>query len=71
MFAVSCPQRWLLLALVGLLLIATQSSAADVFQAATTLQADFLIDLLANRARMTQVSVVAVVFGCALLWWRR
>ena len=38
---------------------------------ATAVQASALKDVLGNRSRMIQASLVLVVFGCALLWWRR
>ena len=73
MNAVSSPllSRWLPLALCCLLLSAVPLFAADSVHTATTLQANFMMDFVADRSRMIQVSVVAVVVGCSLLWWRR
>lgn len=74
------PIRWLLiivLALGCLSLLAAPLLAADF--AGTThstaapfpLQANNFKDFVGNRSRMIQISLVFVVFGCSLLWWRR
>lgn len=39
--------------------------------AVPVLQANFMLELVSNRARMIQVSVVFVTLGCALIWWYR
>ncbi len=65
------PTRWLLLALLCLPIVAAPSFAADALHASMTLHANFIMDLVSDRARLIQVSLVAVVLGCSLLWWRR
>ena len=35
------------------------------------LQANIIYELVADRARMIQVSIVIVALGCSLLWWRK
>ena len=62
--------RWLVLALCCLPLLAVPAFAAESVHAAT-LQASFLMEIIGDRSRMIQVSLVFVVFGCALLWWRK
>ena len=69
------PLRRLLLFVLSLTclhLIATAAFAAGSgVDSAATLQANFMFDLVADRARMIQVSVVFVALGCALIWWYR
>ena len=63
--------RWLLLllaSLIGLPLLADFASAAE---SSVLLQASSFYELVADRARMIQISLVIVALGCALLWWRR
>ncbi len=47
------------------------NAAEEGVEASSILFANPVLQLVSNRARMIQFSVVAVVFGCALLWWRR
>jgi hypothetical protein len=67
--------RWLLLFALGvgiLPLFAAGALAADgPVVAVSSLQADFIMELISNRARLMQVSIVFVAFGIALLWWSR
>jgi hypothetical protein len=35
------------------------------------LQANVIYELVADRARMIQVSLVIVALGCACLWWKK
>ena len=46
-------------------------SAAAAEMGAPILQANIIFELVADRARMIQVSLVFVVLGCALLWWKK
>jgi hypothetical protein len=59
------------LGLVCLGLFAAAGRAAEASAATPLLQANFLFELVADRARLIQVSLVFVVCGIALLWWRR
>jgi hypothetical protein len=66
--------RWFffcLLSLCGLFLLTSSGLAAELETTALTLQANSFLELVNNRSRMIQFSLVCVVFGCALLWWRR
>jgi len=70
--------RWLMLFVIGLgclIVFAASASAAgpsvDTAAAMPTLQANFFFELVADRARLIQVSLVIVAFGCAILWWYR
>ena len=47
-------------------LLAVPSFAAESVHAAT-IQANFLMEIIGDRSRMIQVSLVFVVFGCACL----
>ena len=35
------------------------------------LQANFIFDMVSDRARLIQVSLVIVALGCAVMWWYR
>jgi hypothetical protein len=70
--------RRVLLVLLGLFCLhvfaaAAVASGPAVETIATTpfLQANFVYDLVADRARMVQVSLVFVTLGCVLIWWYR
>ena len=75
----SQPIRWLLLILFVLCCLSMLPApmiAADSSSTQTTIltiQADSLNlkEIIGNRARMIQMTVVVVVFACSLLWWRR
>jgi hypothetical protein len=54
---------------LGLLFCADVASAGE--PGVPLLQANLIYELVADRARMIQVSLVIVALGCALLWWRR
>ena len=61
----SVPFRWLVfLALICFVLFSAVAHAGPI-------QANFIYELVADRARLIQMSAVFVIFGCALLWWRR
>jgi hypothetical protein len=45
--------------------------AADGESSGWMLQANAYLQVVADRSRMIQVSLVCVLFGCALLWWKR
>ncbi len=48
------------------------NAASDTLEASSPiLFANPFSQLVGNRARMIQLSVVAVTIGCGLLWWRR
>ena len=72
---VICRLTFLLLGLALLNLFATTASAAapciDSTATMPILQANFVYELVADRARMIQVSLVFVALGCALIWWYR
>ena len=64
--------RWLMLALLALTclpLFAVAAFAADV--ATPIMTASMLSEIVGDRARMIQISVVFVALGCALIWWYR
>jgi hypothetical protein len=70
--------RWLMLLVIGLGCLPGFAASAfaaapcvDAAAAMPTLQANFLFELVADRARLIQVSLVIVAFGCAILWWYR
>jgi hypothetical protein len=70
--------RWLMLLVIGLgclPVFAVSAFAAapcvDTAAAMPALQANFLFELVADRTRLIQVSLVIVAFGCAILWWYR
>jgi hypothetical protein len=61
-----------LLALAALLGLAPAAPAADALTlSATPLVADLLMEIVSDRARLIQLSVIAVAFGIALLWWKK
>jgi hypothetical protein len=60
---------WLfLVALCCLLAVTADAFAAD---SVATLSGSTFLDLVSNRSRMIQVSLIFVAVGCSLLWWRR
>lgn len=60
------------LVLVLLALCCLPLFAAAVFAADTPiLQANVMYELVSDRARLIQVSLVIVVIGCAAIWWYR
>jgi hypothetical protein len=74
------PARWLFLLLFALgclLMFAPAGLAADLpsngeaISLTPTIQANILQELVGNRTRLIQVSLVCVVLGCSLLWWKR
>jgi hypothetical protein len=66
--SVNFSRRWLVILLVCVFGLPDAAAAAD---AHIGLQASMFYELVADRARMLQVSLVIVALGCALLWWRR
>lgn len=63
----------LLLLLLGagcLFLFAGAAPAAEEISM-PIVQANFIYELAADRARMIQISLVFVALGCALIWWYR
>ncbi|MBM3995880.1 MAG: hypothetical protein FJ303_17265 [Planctomycetes bacterium] len=57
----------LFLALLGIAWFATAAFAGD----SAILQANVIYELVADRGRMIQVSLIFVALGCALIWWYR
>jgi hypothetical protein len=60
-----------LLALVGFFVCVPAAPAAAFAQDAPAFHSNIIYDLLANRSRMIQVSLVIVGLGCAIMWWYR
>jgi hypothetical protein len=81
MKTVSSPRLlgWPMLLLLGLSCLPFFAAGAfgaapsvDVpLDSAPHLQANFIFELVSDRPRLIQVSLVAVAFGVALLWWKR
>ena len=64
--------RCVMLVLFGLLCVPLFASPA--FAAATStpiLQANLMTEIMGDRARMIQISLVIVALGCAVMWWYR
>ncbi len=51
--------------------VESANAACEAVEGSSMLFANSFFHLVSNRSRMIQFSVVAVVCGCALLWWRR
>jgi hypothetical protein len=63
-----------ILSLVLLHLVAAAALAADASGASDSmqvLQGNFIYELVGNRSRMIQISLIFVALGCALIWWYR
>ena len=54
-------------ALATLTLLPVVATAAEPLG----LQANIFMEFVADRSRMIQVSAVAVLLGCAMLWWKK
>jgi hypothetical protein len=61
----------LLLAALGIACWSLGASVASAADSTPLLQANIIYDLVADRTRMIQVSMVFVAFGCAIIWWYR
>jgi hypothetical protein len=66
--------RQLLILLIGVALLPLFAASAcaagpSVDAAMPILQANLIFDLVSDRARLVQVSLVFVALGCALIWW--
>lgn len=59
----------MILGLVGLAVLSCSASAAE--PSAPFLQGNLVFEMVSNRSRMIQVSLVCVAFGCAIIWWYR
>jgi len=60
------------IALAALLGLAPAATAADTpTLSVPPLVADLLMEIVSDRARLIQLSVIAVAFGIALLWWKK
>lgn len=62
---------WLLLFLLSLACLPMFAGPASAAGNGTFLQANFMLELVADRARLIQVTLVVVATGCALIWWYR
>jgi TRAP-type C4-dicarboxylate transport system permease small subunit len=62
---------WLTLIILGLAYLPMFAGSAFGAESGTHLQANFMLGLVADRARMIQVTLVVVATGCALIWWYR
>jgi hypothetical protein len=60
---------WALFALACLLLFPTVALPAE--GGAGFLQGNMVLEFVADRSRMIQVSIVVVALGCSLLFWRK
>lgn len=58
-----------LLSFGGLFLGVDSLSAAET--GSSMLQANFVWEFAGDRSRMIQMSLVFVLLGCAMLWWKR
>jgi hypothetical protein len=64
--------RWMLTLLAcSLALPITAEACAAAEGGGMMLQASLFYEIVGDRARMIQISLVVVACGCALLWWRR
>ncbi|MSQ95610.1 MAG: hypothetical protein EXR98_13765 [Gemmataceae bacterium] len=63
--------KWLIPAVLGVACVFLGPSVSLAAYSAPTLQADLIYELVADRARMIQISLVVVAFGCAIMWWYR
>jgi hypothetical protein len=61
----------LTLAVLGLLTPMLGAAEALAGETATPLFADIVSEIVTDRSRMIQFSVVIVAFGIALLWWKK
>ncbi len=51
--------------------VESANAACEAVEGSSMLFANSFFQLVSNRSRMIQFSVVAVIVGCSLLWWRR
>ncbi len=59
-----------LLAVIVLLVAAPAAPAADTFRGVAAVVPGFdMMDIVHDRSRLIQFSIVAVALGIALLWW--
>jgi hypothetical protein len=70
-FSSPSPLRWLVLVCIGVCCLLFLTSALFAAEGTAPLQANVIMELVSNRSRLLQVSLVCVALGCALLWWRR
>jgi len=63
--------RWLMLVLVTLALLLLASTPLVAGEVTAPRYTSGMLDMVSNRSRMIQVSLVCVIVGCSLLWWRR
>lgn len=57
--------------LLAVIVLLVAAPAADAFQGAAVIVPGFfnMMDIVQDRSRLIQFSVVAVALGIALLWW--
>ena len=60
--------RYLVMVALSCLFLFPEFASAE---GSLSLQANFLSELVGDRARLIQVSLVVVALGCALLWWSK
>lgn len=63
--------RWFLIAFLCFLGLALSANVASAAEFGVMLQGNLVYEFVADRSRMIQISLVIVVLGCSLLWWRR
>lgn len=66
-YSIRCWSLFALLSLVGVIGFADAASAGQ----GVLLQASMMTEIVGDRARMIQVSLVVVALGCGLLWWSK
>ena len=66
-YSIRCWSLFALLSLVGVFAFTDVASASQ----GALLQASMMTEIVGDRARMIQVSLVVVALGCALLWWSK
>jgi hypothetical protein len=77
MNALLSPQsvRWLVIVLLSFGLVpvfaSTLFAATADANVGAFLQANTFFELVSDRARLIQISLVFVALGCALIWWYR
>ena len=65
-------RRWLMLMLLSLTCLPLFAAVAFAADAATPiLPASILSEIVTDRARLIQISLVVVALGCSLIWWYR
>jgi hypothetical protein len=74
MTAIPSFPRWPLALLAVLLILGPLTSvvgAAEPGVAAAPLLADYFLEVVSDRSRLIQVSLLIVVLGIAIMWWHK